>query len=859
MTTDTLTILRHGASSLAKTWNKDGTITGYGEAKYFSYRTADVGSLSDLSNLLQTLQDEPNAMLIRGRYLGDKEARKNDGADFKPGKVRRALDYFEDQPLHAVLIDIDKFEPLGADPLREPQDAICEYILTMLPEAFAQAGYHWQLSNSHGHPSKGATLSAHLWMWLAQPLTSAQLRAHAKEVRLATDLSLFNPVQAHYTAAPVFHGVADPVARGRRSGFEAGLLDGALQLELSEQSLGAVDTSVGGRGARMASLAGHDPVAQALADKGMIKGQRRDGGINIVCPFEDAHTGASSDSATQYFIPNTGGYASGAFKCLHAHCLNRKRSEVLARLGIDEFAAMFADLDQAGGGRLGEGVGEGAEGETAVSLGSPVASKITPAEYLCTDLANANRIEKYFGKHLFVIGNDWYCWSGKVWLKEDADVYRNTCNLGRLITQEAAQWSAKPCKNEEEAKANSAVAKALMAHAKRSENIGPINAAIALLKKALGVRADTVNKNIWLLNCANGTVDLRTGALLPHNPADRITRMIHLDYVPGAKSPIWEAVLAKITLEDGLGQGKPIARFLQRWFGYCATGSVVEHKMVIHFGGGQNGKSTVLDTIDLVLGDYSGTAAPGLLMASKSDKHPTEIASMFGKRMITAHESAASGQLKEDFVKSITGGDNISARFMYGDFFDFAPTHKIQLLTNYKPTVKGQDKGIWSRLLLVPYLAKFGVAAEVQSGAAHYVKDLKIHEYIGAELDGVLAWIVEGARLWYTDGGLKEPDVVLLASADYQSEQDRVLQYINECCQCDMIATTPLTGSFGLLESYVSWCQESGFKPLSKNKFVDEVERVVPGFKTFELRDQTKSATHRKRKVCQGIRVLDAE
>ena len=139
MTTDTLTILRHGASSLAKTWNKDGTITGYGEAKYFSYRTADVGSLSELSNLLQTLQDEPNAMLIRGRYLGDKEARKNDGADFKPGKVRRALDYFEDQPLHAVLIDIDKFEPLGADPLREPQDAICEYILTMLPEAFAQA------------------------------------------------------------------------------------------------------------------------------------------------------------------------------------------------------------------------------------------------------------------------------------------------------------------------------------------------------------------------------------------------------------------------------------------------------------------------------------------------------------------------------------------------------------------------------------------------------------------------------------------------------------------------------------------------------------------------------------------------
>ena len=858
MTADTLTILRHSLSSLAKTWNPDGTITGYGEAKYFSYRTAEVGSLSGLSNLLHSLQAEPHAMLIRGRYVGDRVARKNDGTDFKPGKVRRALDYFEDQALHTVLIDIDKFEPLSADPLVDPTDAICEYIQTMLPKSFAHAGYHWQLSNSHGHPSKGATLSAHLWMWLDKPLTSAQLRAYAKEVRLATDLSLFNSVQAHYTAAPVFHDFLDPVDSSHRSGFEAGVSGGALYLDLSEQAFAAVDDTAGGRGARMATLAGHDPVAQALADKGMIKGQRRDGGINIVCPFEDAHTAASNDSATQYFMPNTGGYASGSFKCLHAHCLGRKRAEFLARLGVDEYAAMFADLDRAGGGRS-DGSDVGA-GQRASDSGSLLAiSKITPAEYLCTDLANANRIEKYFGKHLFVIGNDWYCWSGKVWLKEDADVYRNTCNLGRLITQEAAQWSAKPTKNDEEAKANAAVAKALMAHAKRSENIGPINAAIALLKKALGVRADTVNKNIWLLNCANGTVDLRTGALLAHNPADRITRMIQMDYVPGAKSPTWEAVLAKITLEDGLGQGKPIARFLQRWFGYCATGSVVEHKMVIHFGGGQNGKSTVLDTIDLVLGDYSGTAAPGLLMASKSDKHPTEIASMFGKRMVTAHESAASGQLKEDFVKSITGGDNISARFMYGDFFDFAPTHKIQLLTNYKPTVKGQDKGIWRRLLLVPYLAKFGVAAEVQAGAAHYVKDLKIHEYIGAELEGVLAWIVEGARLWYTDGGLKEPDLVLLASADYQSEQDRVLQYITECCQCDMVATTPLTGSFGLLDSYVSWCQESGFKPLSKNKFVDEVGRVVPGFKTFDKQDKSKTATQRRRRYCSGIRVLDAE
>lgn len=875
---DTLTILRHPVSNLAKTWNKDSTITGYGDAKYFNYRTVDIASLEDLSRLLVELETQSTSVAIRGKYVGDKVARDRDGAEFKPGKIRRALDYFDDQPLHTVLLDIDKWEPLMADPLADPAGAIREYVDTMLPDAFAMAGYHWQLSNSHGHISKGATLSAHVWMWLDVPLTSAQLRAYATEVKLATDTALFNTVQAHYTANPVFdEGVSDPVAAGGRSGLEYGLLSDALELDVSADVLAAVDGGQGGRGARLRGLASTDPVARVLADKGMIKGQRRDGGINIVCPFEDEHTGASAETATQYFMPNTGGYAVGAFKCLHAHCLERRRAEFMARLGINEVLAGFDNLDEIDGaddsaaiagasdqpaGVVGNvEVEAGVEVEVGVrAVGDKKKKKSTPqATSLCTDLANANRIEKFFGKNIFVIGKDWYTWTGKVWLKDDADVYRDACLLGRLIKQEAAEWLAKPCRNDEDKKLNAGVAKALLSHAKKSEMGGAINTAIALLKKTLTIRADTVNQNEWLLNCNNGTVDLRTGKLQPHNPDDRITRMINIDYDPLAKSPVWDAVLAKITLEDGLGQGKPIARFLQRWFGYCATGSTREHKMVIHYGGGANGKSTVIDTVSLVLGEYADTAAPGLLIASKNNNHPTEIAAMFGKRMITAHESAQSGLLREDFLKSTTGGDKISARFMYGDFFQFVPTHKMQLLTNYKPSVKGQDNGIWRRLLLVPYCAKFDVAEEVNAGRAHYVKDTKISEYINAELPGVLSWIVEGARLWYSDGGLKEPDIVRLASSDYQGEQDRVLQYVNECCQCEKDAQTPLTGSFGLLDSYTTWCKSSGYFPLSKNKFVDELARVIPYFTTFDVQDQSKYATQRRKRFCSGVRILEGE
>jgi len=848
---DTISVLRHPVALMAKTWKSDGTITPYGEAKYFTLEERQVNGLTELSRLLTELQEQPKACIIRGKYVGDALARERDPVGFQPGKVRRSLDYFDDQPLHTVLIDVDGFEPLCSDAMEDPRSAIDEFVFTMLPEPFRAAGYHWQLSNSAGHPSKGSELRAHLWFWLAKPLTSAQLRAWAKATGLKADLALFNPVQVHYTSLPVFEpGQVDPFAE--RSGLVPGLFGDEVVLEIDEALLAQASGGSGGRGARLREVVAEDPIAQALYDQGLVKSQRSDGGLNIVCPFSAEHTTESGESSTVYFPPNTGGFAVGHFKCLHASCADRTRGMFLARLGVDEVINDFEDVSA-------DNVkGTGTEGPVtgAAPKGSRKGRGVPEAQHLTTDQANARRIVDKFGKRLIVVAGQWYAWTGMRWEKDEGEVYRCACKLSKIIHAEADAWLAKPTNNEDEAKLNMGVADALKKWAKKSEMKSTIDAAVGLAKKMLAVDEDQIDRNQWLLNCTNGTVDLRTGELKPHDPSDFITKLVPVAYDPAVRSQTWETVVARVTLEEGLTT-RPLAQFLQRWFGYCATGSTREQAFVVHYGQGSNGKSTILDTVADVLGDYAATAAPGLLVGSGNDRHPTEIADLFGRRMVTAHETGEGGHLKEDTVKQLTGSDKIKARFMRADFFEFEPTHKLQLLTNHKPIVKGQDNGIWRRVLLVPYLARFGSAEEVNAGRAHFVKDTRIAERLKAELQGVLTWVVEGARAWFQDG-LQPPDAVLAASKDYQAEQDRVGQFISECCEIGDEFEVPLAGGFGgLYDAYRTWCGEAGFHALSKIRFSQEVERAVISVQKVTKKLPCGGGKRRDAVVFKGLRLLE--
>ena len=350
-----------------------------------------------------------------------------------------------------------------------------------------------------------------------------------------------------------------------------------------------------------------------------------------------------------------------------------------------------------------------------------------------------------FGRHMIVVAGQWHGWDGRRWRRDDSDVHKQAQALSKIIHAEASEWRAKKATGDDK-KTNDAIAEALDKWAARSEMKSTLDNCLAMVKKVHTVDESRIDSDPWLLNCLNGTVDLRTGVVKPHDPADYITKLCPVAYDPQARAPTWEHTLAKVTLEER-APTRPLVAFLQRWFGYCATGSVREQQFVVHYGAGSNGKSTVIDTVAAVLGDYAGAAAPGLLMSKAHESHPTEIADLFARRMVTAHETGEGGVLREDFVKQATGGDRMKARYMRADFFEFAPTHKIQLLTNYKPVIRGQDAGIWRRVLLVPYLARFGSREDVVAGRAHHVKDTTILERLKAEAQGVLTWLVLGARL----------------------------------------------------------------------------------------------------------------
>lgn len=330
------------------------------------------------------------------------------------------------------------------------------------------------------------------------------------------------------------------------------------------------------------------------------------------------------------------------------------------------------------------------------------------------------------------------------------------------------------------------------------------------------------DKDSFLFNVQNGTLDLRTGELRQHGQMDLITRMAPVLYDPTAEAPRFEQFLIEIMDGDA-----DRAAFLQRWFGYCATGETSEQKMVLHIGPGANGKSTLLDAVGSVLGEYAGTAPPNLLTAPTSDRHPTEIADLAGRRLVTAHESDEGSTLREALLKQATGGDKLKARFMNQDFFEFSPTHKLQLLTNHKPTVRGQDYALWRRLLLIWYKVSFGSPADVVAGLAQRERDMTLSVKLGTERVGIFNWIVKGAVDWYKNG-LNPPESVIEASTAYRVEQDRIMQFVADCCILDKDSFAPLNGPFGLYNSYMRWCRDNGYKSMAMSRFANEIERV-PG------------------------------
>ena len=341
----------------------------------------------------------------------------------------------------------------------------------------------------------------------------------------------------------------------------------------------------------------------------------------------------------------------------------------------------------------------------------------------------------------------------------------------------------------------------LLKFAKASSSAKSVSACISLARSEPGitVKPAVFDTHPMLLNVQNGTIDLTTGELHSHRRADYLTKTCPVAYDPTARCPNLIRLLTSILEPD-------VIEFLQRGVGYSMTGMTSEQVLFVLYGTGANGKSTVLNAIQDVLGsDYSMKAATGLLMAKRHESHPTELADLFGKRFATSVEVENGRRLAESTVKELTGSDPVRARYMGKDFFEFTPSHKLWFAVNHKPVIGGTDNGIWRRIRLIPFTVT--IAPDQQD------KDLP--QLLTAERAGILTWAVKGCLKWQQDG-LGEPEAVRAATADYRSEMDILGAFLDECCLEQSGAKVRANHAY---QVYKRWCADAGERVLTQRAF----------------------------------------
>jgi putative DNA primase/helicase len=250
-----------------------------------------------------------------------------------------------------------------------------------------------------------------------------------------------------------------------------------------------------------------------------------------------------------------------------------------------------------------------------------------------------------------------------------------------------------------------------------------------------------------------------------------------------------------------------LVQFLQRAIGYSLTGLTIERCMFILWGGGKNGKSTLLDTMLEILADHAARTNTDTLMASRNVGIPNDIAALKGMRFVFAVEGEEGRRLAEAKIKDLTGGDTISARFMRGEWFSFRPEFKLWLGTNHRPAIRGTDDAIWDRIRLVPFHRRF----------EPHEQDKHLKDKLLAEAPGILAWAVEGCLDWQREG-LGEPAAVREATHQYRSSEDVVGNFIDD--RCEMGSGLQVT-KHALYTAYKTWCEQNGEKPVTQRKLSD--------------------------------------
>lgn len=411
------------------------------------------------------------------------------------------------------------------------------------------------------------------------------------------------------------------------------------------------------------------------------------------------------------------------------------------------------------------------------------------------DTGNADRFIDRYGhlyKHSYIT-NKFYIYDGQKWKVDDRGAIRKLIDeMIENIKNEKVLHSEDV--TEEEAR------EAFQKYYKKTRGTQSKKNIMNELMHRKTVTPDEFDKDDMLLNVANGYIDLTSRELYKHDINRMFSQIANTDYSEKMQPSVWLDFLNDIFAGD-----KAIIRYIQKALGYSLTGSTREQVMFILFGKGRNGKSIFVETIAEILGDYSNNMQAKSLMVKKNDNVNTDIARLSKARFVTSSEPNEGFRFDEGLIKQITGGDKVTARFLYAEEFEYTPKFKIWVSTNHKPIIRGTDDGIWRRLVLIPF--------DVQIPEEKVDKDLKYK--LLREAPAILNWMAEGAYMWMREG-LELPEKLKDAGQTYRTEMDVVEQFIQE--KCKRAEGVKETGK-ALYEEYKKWADENNEYKMDKNKF----------------------------------------
>jgi len=439
-----------------------------------------------------------------------------------------------------------------------------------------------------------------------------------------------------------------------------------------------------------------------------------------------------------------------------------------------------------------------------VDEGTPDA---VPADrsYSFSDLGNALRLaDRPTVKGLFhwvheEKGNRY--WTGKKWeqdysgalTREVMDMTEKMVDHGvRLDDEKLAKWGL------------------------NSQSASRIQAAMTLAKAIPGMtkRAEEFDRNLWLLNLGNGTLDLKNHELLPHSPQDLITRQFAADYDPSATCPNWERFIGQMLPDE------QVRKYVQRVLGYSLASVNDQRALFILHGPSGTGKSTFLETMRAMFGDYGMTAATGAFRAKGKEGGPSpELHTLRGKRFVASSETAETTTFDEELLKRLTGRDRVSSRDLYELPQEWTPECTIWLATNFPPKFNSDDDAIWRRAKLIPLVNSFFGPGEISDMARNILIP---------EANGILNWLLAGLRD-YQESGLMEPETVTTSGKEFRNQSDSVSRFIADTQDIGTLQVVP-HGQIRAVElygMYTLWCKDSGERGLGHRRFMNRLTTAL--------------------------------